>query len=796
MTIKTILATLLLSGVALAQGQFSGGGGNSAKRIQGVAVSATPPSAGNCLVASSSTLWAPGSCTGTGSAFQVNGTPTSNQTTINFQDATTFNGLTIAFTNPSVGNIKVGLSGTATKSLLPAQTVYNDQANTWSTGLQDFSAATNLRLRVGAGATTASNGEVAYDTTNKNWHMFGNAVDNINVVIPVSISPANNDCAKFTVAAGVITLNTAGAACGAGGGGGPATSVNGVAITTQSLLNFVNSNAFNGLTFTFANPSAGDVKAGFSGTLGNAGLTNSSLTVTAGSGLTGGGSVSLGSSVTLTLGTIAIGNTPATTNGDLLFVNGSTALARLPIGSNGLCLTVASGLPAWGSCSTGSISGAGANTQVAIFSGASTLNSFSTFTSDSSGNVTLTSVNTSVANGGLDGTEGTGGGLTAAAGHDLLWADSAAHRLKMNNNNGGAVQVVGSGADINTSDQVTITHIASATDNRVSKFSTGNMVNSGISDNATTISWTENFDISGAAVTTGFKPPAGAGAAPTTAGVVAFDSTAKTLVIGDGSLTGKLMYITGSPANNDCAAFSVVGSVFKLQSAGAACGAGGSGMADPGANGLVFRTALNTTTNVVGSAANQLIVTGTSGTGTSVAKDFPDFKYIPAANNVNGAGGIGWTCPSSTPVALLRAGTNNKDGLLSPWGAADVCYFKIHLPKDWDSAVSTDVSIDLTSTDATNGHTVILQVASACAKGDGSTTDDVAYNTAQSMSTITLNGNANRTWTATLTGLTNTGCAAQSTLWVKVSRTTDTATNVGVYGAVVDYGRQIVLQAQ
>ena len=41
---------------------------------------------------------------------------------------------------------------------------------------------------------------------------------------------------------------------------------------------------------------------------------------------------------------------------------------------------------------------------------------------------------------------------------DLLWGDSTAHRLKMNNNNGGAVQVVGSGADINTSDQVTAAH--------------------------------------------------------------------------------------------------------------------------------------------------------------------------------------------------------------------------------------------------------------------------------------------------------------------------------------------------
>lgn len=57
---------------------------------------------------------------------------------------------------------------------------------------------------------------------------------------------------------------------------------------------------------------------------------------------------------------------------------------------------------------------------------------------DGSGNLTAVSVATSGSNGGLDLTEGTGAGLTAAPSHDLLWADSTAHRLKVNSNNGGA----------------------------------------------------------------------------------------------------------------------------------------------------------------------------------------------------------------------------------------------------------------------------------------------------------------------------------------------------------------------
>lgn len=204
--------------------------------------------------------------------------------------------------------------------------------------------------------------------------------------------------------------------------------------------------------------------------------------------------------------------------------------------------------------------------------------------------------------------------------------------------------------------------------------------------------------------------------------------------------------------------------------------------------------AANAVTASSTAAAAKQVWTSGGANKTAVAIDFPQPVYAPAANCVNAVAGSGWST-GATPVALCRAGTNNKDALLSPWGASDVGYFKVHLPNDWDSGASLDLSIDLTSTDATNGHTIIMQASTVCAKGDGSTTDDVAFNAAQSFGTITLNGNANRTWNATLTGATTTGCAAGSTLWVKISRTTDTATNVGVYGATVDIARLLTVQA-
>jgi hypothetical protein len=199
-------------------------------------------------------------------------------------------------------------------------------------------------------------------------------------------------------------------------------------------------------------------------------------------------------------------------------------------------------------------------------------------------------------------------------------------------------------------------------------------------------------------------------------------------------------------------------------------------------------------------AAGDIIYGGTTGLPTRLATGtakqvliagnppsyitFPDTKYSPAADCVNAIAGSAWST-GATPAALCRVGTNNKSALLSPWGASDVAYAQFHIAADTDLTTTLPaIMLELTSTDATNGHTVIMQESVACAKLDGTTTDDVAFNAARSFSTITLNGNANRTWdtTITLNSTDLTGCAAPGIMWVKISRTTDTATNVGVYG--------------
>ncbi len=52
-------------------------------------------------------------------------------------------------------------------------------------------------------------------------------------------------------------------------------------------------------------------------------------------------------------------------------------------------------------------------------------------------------------------------GATGVAGFDLLWPDNSVHRWKMSNNGGSSVQVVASGNDIGTTDQVSSVHFSS-----------------------------------------------------------------------------------------------------------------------------------------------------------------------------------------------------------------------------------------------------------------------------------------------------------------------------------------------
>ena len=232
---------------------------------------------------------------------------------------------------------------------------------------------------------------------------------------------------------------------------------------------------------------------------------------------------------------------------------------------------------------------------------------------------------------------------------------------------------------------------------------------------------------------------------------------------------------------------------------------------------LLFRVPLAHATVTLINAATQLIglvpvANGGSGVATCTAKsivtgngtsamaciDFPHVITIPAANCNNTTAGAGWSLPSGGTVTC-RAGTNNLGGFVAITDTTSTFpQFMVVIPEDWDTGTLPYIRFQIASTDATNAHTIIPQIKVSCSKGDGSTTDDVSFNAAHSLSTTTLNGSANRFWSSSNVQMNSTdmtGCVAGALMIVQVGRATDTATNAEFYSATITWPRLLQVQA-
>lgn len=219
----------------------------------------------------------------------------------------------------------------------------------------------------------------------------------------------SGDCVKWGTSG---ALADAGAACG----------VTGINITVNggsnvaSPANFITGAATNGTTIV-ANQSGSNI----------------SFTDTGARTIAGGG----------TGQTTAINAfnalSPMTTAGDEIIYSGGTA-TRLPIGANGNCEIVVSGLPAWGTCSPGSITGSGTTNNFALFTSATSIGSgpLSVSGTTISTSDTIAAPSFSATGSGamlLTGTEGTC--LGAVSGSDVLClGDATSHTAQISNNGG------------------------------------------------------------------------------------------------------------------------------------------------------------------------------------------------------------------------------------------------------------------------------------------------------------------------------------------------------------------------
>jgi len=100
-------------------------------------------------------------------AFQVNGTPLSSASTINFQSSGSPNGLAVTFTNPAVGDVTLGLSGTLNNGGLTNSSTTVNGATCALGGTCTANPATDTNCANGASpavCASAASGAVAVPT--------------------------------------------------------------------------------------------------------------------------------------------------------------------------------------------------------------------------------------------------------------------------------------------------------------------------------------------------------------------------------------------------------------------------------------------------------------------------------------------------------------------------------------------------------------------------------------------------------------------------------------------------------
>jgi hypothetical protein len=209
--------------------------------------------------------------------------------------------------------------------------------------------------------------------------------------------------------------------------------------------------------------------------------------------------------------------------------------------------------------------------------------------------------------------------------------------------------------------------------------------------------------------------------------------------------------------------------------------------------------AANAVTAAAPAAAAAQVCSASGSSKTCTFIDFPDVRVIPAASCNNATAAIrGWDIPAGGTVTC-RAGTNNLTGFAAITDTSTTfAQFTTAIPEDWDTATLPYIRFQIASTDTVSGHTIIPAIKVSCAKGDGSTTDDVTFNASHSLSTITLNSTANQFWSTSniqMNSTDMTGCVGGSLMIVQVGRATDTATQAAFYSATLTFPRLIAVQA-
>ena len=102
------------------------------------------------------------------------------------------------------------------------------------TGTPDASGATQFKLPVAASGASLANGELIYDSTNKNWHGWVNGADTI--FAPLASGFTTGHCGQPTLHTNTWQIDDAGGACGVSGGGASFSATTSGTNTTASMV--------------------------------------------------------------------------------------------------------------------------------------------------------------------------------------------------------------------------------------------------------------------------------------------------------------------------------------------------------------------------------------------------------------------------------------------------------------------------------------------------------------------------------------------------------------------------------
>ena len=229
------------------------------------------------------------------------------------------------------GTLSIASCGAGTVTFTGSQTatalVTNSSSNVIQTPCATCTLDSSGNLAV-ASVATAGAGVAGYHDFGAGTNPGSPPASTIRFRAPTSVT-AYSAVWPSAQGTGALTNDGSGNLSWAAAGSPTTFQVNGTGLTSSSTVNYQNSSATNGITLTFANPSAGNVQLGISGTLNNAGLTNSSLTVTATSPLTGGGSVALGASTSLGCQTASGSQAGCLSSADWTTFNGKASISSL-----------------------------------------------------------------------------------------------------------------------------------------------------------------------------------------------------------------------------------------------------------------------------------------------------------------------------------------------------------------------------------------------------------------------------------------------------------------------------------